>query len=96
MLSDAVAAYVGTPGMLDTVGPEERVALRIGEDAAADVLPKVQAILAAMYSADPPLYNVATVPELAEAASEWLRVNHPELNAEAVQATANKFAFDWR
>jgi hypothetical protein len=95
-LSEAIAAYVGQPGTLDGVGPEERVAVRIGEEAASDVLPKVRAILDAMYSADPPLYNVATVAELGESASAWLRVNHPELSPEAVRAAANRFAFDWR
>jgi hypothetical protein len=95
-LSDAMAAYVGQPGRLDVVTPEERVAVRIGEEAAADALPKVRAILEAMYSADPPLYDVATVAQLGEAATEWLRVNHPELSPAAVRATTNRFAFDWR
>jgi hypothetical protein len=95
-LSDAMKAYVGQAAKLDDVSPEQRVATQIGEDAALDLLPRVRAILDAMYCADPPLQNVATVGELGERASEWLRANYPDLSPGAVRAGANRFSIDWR
>jgi hypothetical protein len=95
-LSEAMMAYVGEPGKLDPLPPEERVASRVGKDAAVDLLPRLRAILDAMYGADPPLHHVATERELGRRAEEWLRTNHPELSPGAVRAVANRFAFDWR
>lgn len=55
-----------------------------------------EGILDAMYGADPPLYDVPTEAELGQRASEWLRMNHPEVSPEAIRATANRFAYDSR
>ena len=95
-LSRALIAFVGQPGRIDEHSPEARVAAKIGDDAAFDVLPRVRRILDTMYGADPPLYDVPTEAELGQRASEWLLMNHPEVSPEAIRATSNRFAYDWR
>ena len=95
LLSRCVVAYVGTPGRLDTRSPEERVVECAGERG-FDLLPPVKELVGAVYDADPPLYNSRTVNEMGDAVARFLRERHPELSEEAVEAVANRFAFDYK
>ncbi|SDJ48565.1 hypothetical protein SAMN05444157_3597 [Frankineae bacterium MT45] len=95
-LSLAMIAFIGRPGHLDSVSPEERVAARIGTDAALTFVPRVRAILDDLYGATPPLYNAGSVREVGDTARAWLRAHHPELGDEAINAAVNDFAFQWK
>lgn len=53
-MSNAVVAFLGSPGVLTQIDPEDRVRVLLG-DRAVDVLPRIQAMLAELYSATPPL-----------------------------------------
>jgi hypothetical protein len=94
-LSRAVIAYVGEPGQLDALTPEQRVVDVVG-DAAVDLVPRVQAILAELDTVDPPLYNVATLAEMSDRVDGFLRERHPELTTDAIQAVQNRYTYDWR
>ncbi len=94
-LSQAVVAYLGVPGRLDGVDPEERVLKALG-DSGLDLLPAVKAIVDEVYEAEPPLWAADSLEEIGRRVETWLRENHPELTDEAVQALTNRFAFDWK
>jgi hypothetical protein len=53
-LSRGIIAFIGQPGRLDRVSPEERV-LRASPEDALDLLPRIKAILDEVGEHDPPL-----------------------------------------
>jgi hypothetical protein len=93
-MSRAVVTFLGSPGVLDATEPEDRVRALLGERA-FDVLPRIQAMLADLYSAALPS-GIGDLPEMARHVERWLSENHPELDANAVRAVANTYTFDWK
>ena len=94
-LSEAVIAFVGEPGRVDSRSPEERVVERLG-DQGIDVLGDVKQIVCGVYDADPPLHHFATLSEIGEAVCDFLHREYPQLSEDAVNAVANRFTYDWR
>ncbi|HEY8474540.1 MAG TPA: hypothetical protein VIL37_18140 [Natronosporangium sp.] len=94
-LSEGIIAYVGVPGRLDDRPAEDRVVAAIGSARAAEVLPRITAIMHEMY-ATRELSGTPDLAELGRRAEVWLRAECPELSGEAVNAVANRFAFDWK
>jgi len=95
LLSAAVVAFVGVAGRLDPRSPEQRVVAAVG-DRGRDVLPAVQGIIDDVYGARPPLSDLQSIGEIADAVRAYLGSRHPELSDEAVTAVVNRFTYDWR
>lgn len=93
--SEAVIAFVGVAGRLDSRSPEERVAAIFG-DAAFDLVPRIREMLGRLYSVDPPLWAHSDIAEVGRQAGQWLRAHYPTLSDDAVKAVTNRFSFDWR
>ena len=93
--SRAVVAYIGRVGQPDAQALEDRVADAAGQPA-AEIVPRIQAMLNDLNAADPPLWDTADIAEVGRRAKSWLRAHHPELSGAAITAVSNRFAFDWR
>jgi hypothetical protein len=86
-LSRGIIAFIGQPGRLDRVSPEERVLRACPEDG-LDLLPRIKAILDEMGEHDPPLLGW-TVQETGDRAEMYVRDHHPEVSNEAIKAIGN-------
>ena len=95
LLSRCVVAYVGTAGRLDRRSAEERVAEAEG-DAGRQVLPRVRDVVNDVYSAEPPLWQAASLSEIGRKVEAHLKAHRPELSDEAVQAICNNYTYDWK
>ena len=94
-LSSSVVAFIGSVGHIDAIPPDERVT-RVAGNAAADILPRIKAILEEVYSADLPLFQAASVADMYRQVDTFLRARHAELSDDAIKAIANRFTFDWK
>jgi hypothetical protein len=94
-LSRAVLAYIGTPGRIRDVTPEDHVIEDMG-GAGLDLIPPVKSLVDELYEAKPPLWAADSVDAIGQRVGAWLRQHHPELSDEAIRAVANQYAFDWR
>jgi len=95
LLSQCLLAFVGTPGHLDDMPPEERV-VEIAPNVAHDLLPRIKAIVDEVYSAEPPLWQSPSISEMGRQVEAFVTARHPGLSPEAVNALANSFCFDWK
>lgn len=94
-LTEAVVAFVGTPGRLSVPSSDEIVYATFG-DAAKDLLARVKAIVDPLYDADPPLWHGLESDQIYPSISAFVSSRHPELGPEAVRAIANGYCFDWK
>ena len=60
------------------------------------MIPRIRDLLEDLYAAEPPLWAVDSVAEIAGSAEVWLRSRYSDLSEEAIGALANQFAFDWK
>jgi len=95
ILSSSVVAFIGSVSHLDAIPPEKRVA-RVAGTAAPDIVPRITAILDEVYSADPPLFQAASLVDMYWRVDAFLRDRHAELSDDAIKAIANRFTFDWK
>src|SRR5215469_8831416 len=65
VLSKATIAYLGMAGRLKAESPEDGVVAALG-DPAVDLIPRIKAIVDALYAADPPLSLAPSAEQLGE------------------------------
>jgi hypothetical protein len=94
-LGRGLVAFLGTPGRLSSITPEERVVAELG-DAASDVIPRVHAILAEIQRDKSQLWAARTVAEIGVSVHEWVATHHPEIDEPAANALASSLAFEWK
>ena len=92
-LSAAVIAYLGVPGRSDGRMPAERLAESTRNP---ELLAQVEALIADLDTADPPLWQTPSLAEMSTRASAYLATRHPELSPAAVRAIAAWFTYNWR
>ncbi|SMD19524.1 hypothetical protein [Kibdelosporangium aridum] len=95
VFSAGLIAYVGEPGRLRDKSPEHYVVEAVG-DAGFDLLPRIKALLNAMHTANPSLWNYASLTDVADQVDAWLAANHPGLTDEAVTAVRNWFTYSYK
>lgn len=91
-LSACVEAYVGLG--IDSVS-EDRVRERLGE-AGLRLVPRVQAVIAALDGADPEPWRLGEMTDVAAAADRVVRVHAPELSDAAARRIVGAYCYSWR
>src|SRR5665648_611099 len=89
-LSQCLLAFVGAPGHLEDMSPEERV-VEIAPHVAHDLLSRIKTIMDEVYSAEPPLWQSPSISEMGRQVEAFVTAGHPGLFPEAVNALANSY-----
>ena len=94
-ISSAIVVWVGWGTAPRPSRETSRLVAEFGEDAAAELLPKLQEIEREFYSSDARL-TAKDMVEMAEVAKARFRNSHPSISNDAVDALAWCYTYDFK